>query len=40
MTTRYTSLEQGLLGLIRVLAPLESNFEVNSTFHYRELVEL
>ena len=40
MPTRYLSLERGPLGPIGVLAPLESNSEVDSTSHYQELGKL
>ena len=40
MPTKYMNLEQGQLGSIGVLAPLESNSEVESTSYYRESIEL
>ena len=40
MTTRYMSLKQGPMGPIRVLDPSESNSEVDSTSHYKELTKL
>ena len=40
MQTWYMSSKQGPLGPIGILAPLESNFKVDSTSHYRESVEL
>ena len=39
-TTRYVSSERGPLRLIEVLAPLESNFEVDPISHYRKSIEL
>ena len=36
MPTRNMILEQGPLRPIEILAPLESNFEIDSTSHYRE----
>ena len=40
VSTRYISSKWGPLGLIGVLNPSESNFEVDSTFYYRESIEL
>ena len=34
------SSKRGPLGPIGVLAPSESNFKANSTFHYKESIEL
>ena len=40
VSLRNMSLEQEPLGSIGVLAPLESNFEIDSTSHYRESAAL
>ena len=40
MPTRYMSSNEGPLGPIGVLVPLESNSKVDSTFHYRKSTEL
>ena len=40
MSLRNMSSKQGPLGSIGVLAPLESNFEIDSTSHYRESTAL
>ena len=40
MPTRYMSSKWGPLGPIGVLAPSESNFEADSTSHYRKSTEL
>ena len=37
---RYMSSKQGPLGPIGVLAPSKSNFEVDSTSHYKESTKL
>ena len=40
MSSRNMSSKWGPLGSIKVLAPLESNFEVDSTSHYKQSIEL
>ena len=40
MPTKNMSSEREPLGPIGILAPLESNFEIDSTFHYRESTAL
>ena len=40
MPTRYMSLNDELLGPIGVLAPSESNSEVDSTSHYKKSTTL
>ena len=40
MSSRNISLDQGPLGPIGILAPLKSNFEIDSTSHYRETIAL
>ena len=40
MLSRNMSLKRGPLGPLRVLTPSESNYEVDSISHYRELTKL
>ena len=40
MLSKNMSSKRGPLGPIGVLAPLESNSEIDSIFHYRELTAL